>query len=118
MAARMFSRFHLDAGIGDAVMEHLETVECREWLEFAGIKGPRVWMIPREQQFAEKLHAYTPPAFCIGWLERTGLQALVHPGNHGEPARFDQERQIHQVLYPTVGPALGSSSTGVTRLRR
>jgi hypothetical protein len=61
MAARVFSRFHLDAGIGDAVMEPLETVECREWLEFAGIKGPRVRMIPREQQFAEKLHAYTLP---------------------------------------------------------
>jgi Nucleotidyl transferase AbiEii toxin, Type IV TA system len=61
MDARVFSRFHLDAGIGDAVMEPLETVECREWLEFAGIKGPRVLMIPREQQFAEKLHAYTLP---------------------------------------------------------
>lgn len=61
MDGRVFSRFHLDAGIGDAVMEPLETVECREWLEFAGIKGPRVRMIPREQQFAEKLHAYTLP---------------------------------------------------------
>ncbi len=61
MDGRVFSRFHLDAGIGDAVMEPLETVECREWLEFAGIKGPRVQMIPREQQFAEKLHAYTLP---------------------------------------------------------
>jgi hypothetical protein len=61
MDARVFSRFHLDAGIGDAVMEPLETVQCREWLEFAGIKGPQVRMIPREQQFAEKLHAYTLP---------------------------------------------------------
>jgi hypothetical protein len=61
MDGRLFSRFHLDAGIGDAVMEPLETAECREWLEFAGIKGPRVQMIPREQQFAEKLHAYTLP---------------------------------------------------------
>ena len=32
-----------------------------DWLEFAGIKRPRVQMIPREQQFAEKLHAYTLP---------------------------------------------------------
>ena len=61
MAGRVFSRFHLDVGIGDAVMEPLETVQCREWLEFAGIKGPPVQMIPREQQFAEKLHAYTLP---------------------------------------------------------
>jgi hypothetical protein len=61
MDARMFSRFHLDAGFGDAVMEPLEIVQCREWLEFAGIKSPQVRMIPREQQFAEKLHAYTLP---------------------------------------------------------
>jgi len=61
MDGLVFSRFHLDAGIGDAVMQPLETVECRDWLEFAGIKGPRVQMIPREQQFAEKLHAYTLP---------------------------------------------------------
>ena len=61
MDGRVFSRFHLDVGIGDAVMEPLETVQCREWLEFAGIKSPRVQMIPREQQFAEKLHAYTLP---------------------------------------------------------
>ena len=57
----MAVRVHLDAGIGDAVMEPLETVQCREWLEFAGIKSPQVHMIPREQQFAEKLHAYTLP---------------------------------------------------------
>ncbi len=61
MDAQVFSRFHLDAGIGDAVMEPLETVQCREWLEFAGIKSHQVRVIPREQQFAEKLHAYTLP---------------------------------------------------------
>jgi hypothetical protein len=61
MDARIFSRFHLDAGMGDAVMQPLETIECRDWLQFASIKGPRVQMIPREQQFAEKLHAYTLP---------------------------------------------------------
>ena len=61
MDGRVFSRFHLDAGIGDAVMQPIETIECREWLGFAGIKSPRVQMIPREQQLAEKLHAYTLP---------------------------------------------------------
>ena len=61
MDGRIFSRFHLDAGIGDAVMQPMETIECRDWLDFAGIKSPRVQMIPREQQFAEKLHAYTLP---------------------------------------------------------
>ena len=61
MDSRIFARFHLDAGIGDAVMQPLETVECRDWLGFAGVERCRVLMIPREQQFAEKLHAYTLP---------------------------------------------------------
>jgi Nucleotidyl transferase AbiEii toxin, Type IV TA system len=53
--------FHLDVGIGDAVMEPLEVIEGRDWLGFAGIASPSLYMIPREQQFAEKLHAYTLP---------------------------------------------------------
>jgi len=61
MDARVFARFHLDAGIGDAMMQPLETVACRDWLGFAGIEPSRVLMISREQQFAEKLHAYTLP---------------------------------------------------------
>jgi len=61
MDARIFARFHLDVGIGDAVMQPLEVLECRDWLGFAGIERCQVLMIPREQQFAEKLHAYTLP---------------------------------------------------------
>ena len=34
---------------------------CRDWLGFAGIESSRVLMIAREQQFAEKIHAYTLP---------------------------------------------------------
>jgi hypothetical protein len=58
---RVFVGFHLDVGIGDAVMEPLEVIEGRNWLGFAGIASPSLYMIPREQQFAEKLHAYTLP---------------------------------------------------------
>lgn len=61
MGGRIFARFHLDAGIGDAVIQPVEIVECRDWLSFAGIASPRVQTISREQQFAEKLHAYTLP---------------------------------------------------------
>jgi hypothetical protein len=42
-------------------MEPLEVIEGRDWLGFAGIASPSLYMIPREQQFAEKLHAYTLP---------------------------------------------------------
>jgi hypothetical protein len=61
MAGRIFARFHLDAGVGDVVIQPLETVACYDWLGFAGIEKPRVRMISREQQFAEKIHAYTLP---------------------------------------------------------
>jgi hypothetical protein len=61
MDGRTFARFHLDVGIGDVVMQPLEMIECRDWLGFAGIERSRVRMIAREQQFAEKIHAYTLP---------------------------------------------------------
>jgi Nucleotidyl transferase AbiEii toxin, Type IV TA system len=61
MDERTFARFHLDAGIGDVVIQPLETIICRDWLGFAGIESARVRMIAREQQFAEKIHAYTLP---------------------------------------------------------
>jgi hypothetical protein len=61
MDGRIFARFHLDVGIGDALMQPLETVVTIDWLAFAGIERPRVLLISREQQFAEKIHAYTLP---------------------------------------------------------
>jgi Nucleotidyl transferase AbiEii toxin, Type IV TA system len=61
MNERIFARFHLDAGIGDVVSPPLETIVCGDWLGFAGIRPSQVRMIAREQQFAEKLHAYTLP---------------------------------------------------------
>ena len=61
MDARIFARFHLDVGVGDVVMQPVDVVECRDWLAFARITRPSVRMIPREQQFAEKVHAYTLP---------------------------------------------------------
>ena len=61
MDERIFARFHLDAGIGDVVIQPLDTIICRDWLGFAGIESSQVWMIAREQQFAEKIHAYTLP---------------------------------------------------------
>jgi hypothetical protein len=58
---RRFVKFHPDVGVGDVVLEPLEQAQMRDWLGFAGISSPSVPMIRREQQFAEKLHAYTLP---------------------------------------------------------
>jgi len=57
----IFAKFHLDAGIGDIVIHPVERIETRDWLAFAGIEGSQVQLIAREQQFAEKIHAYTLP---------------------------------------------------------
>ena len=59
---RTFVKFHVDAGIGDVILEPLETVTARDWLAFAEIPAPLVTMIAREQQFAEKIHAYNRAA--------------------------------------------------------
>lgn len=61
MEGRGFINFHLDVGVGDVVLEPLEFTEGRDWLAFAGIEGRRFPTLSKEQQFAEKIHAYTLP---------------------------------------------------------
>ena len=58
---RTFVKFHIDVGLGDIVPDHTEIVETRDWLGFAKLPPPAVRLLPREQQFAEKLHAFTLP---------------------------------------------------------
>ena len=80
---RIFVGFHLDVGIGDAVMEPLEVIEGRDWLGFAGIASPSLYMISREQQFAEKLHAYTLPrqgAANTRVRDLVDMVLLIHSG--------------------------------------
>jgi hypothetical protein len=61
LGGRTFARFHLDIGVGDVVMEPVETARCRDWLGFARIPPPTPVLVSPEQQLAEKLHAYTFP---------------------------------------------------------
>jgi hypothetical protein len=61
MDGQVFASFHVDIGIGDEVMEPLDEVKGRDWLGFGGIAPPVLPVISREQQFAEKLHAYSLP---------------------------------------------------------
>jgi len=58
---RLFAIFKLDVGIGDAVIGEPEWRTGNEHLSFAGIPPAKIALIPRAQQFAEKLHAYTHP---------------------------------------------------------
>ena len=61
LAGRVFARFHVDVGTGDPIVEPADTVLGGGWLEFAGIHAAPFPSISSEQQFAEKLHAYTLP---------------------------------------------------------
>jgi hypothetical protein len=58
---RTFSRFHVDVGLGDNAIEPLDSVRGKDWLGFAGIPAGSFPLISKEQQFAEKYHAYTRP---------------------------------------------------------
>jgi hypothetical protein len=61
MDGRPFVSFHLDVGLGDVNTGPMEEIEGQGWFDFAGLPKPRFRAISREQQFAEKLHAYTLP---------------------------------------------------------
>jgi hypothetical protein len=59
MDGRIFARFHIDIGVGGGILDPVEIRQGRDWLGFAGIAPPTLRVLSKEQQFAEKLHAYT-----------------------------------------------------------
>jgi predicted nucleotidyltransferase component of viral defense system len=61
MAGRRFAGFPLDVSAGDVLREPFEILEGKDWLGFAGIAKAKLPAISREEQFAEKLHAFTLP---------------------------------------------------------
>jgi hypothetical protein len=61
MDGRTFARFHLDVGLGDKALQPLHKLESKDWLGFANIGTGTFTIISKEQQFAEKYHAYTRP---------------------------------------------------------
>ena len=59
VASRTFVKFHIDVGLGDICLEPFEQIQGKGCLDFFGINPPVYQVISREQQFAEKVHAYT-----------------------------------------------------------
>lgn len=74
LAGKSFAKFHLDVGFGDPVLSTSEKLLGQDFLGFAGIAPAKASAIPKAQQFAEKLHAYTKP-----WKDRpnTRVKDLV-----------------------------------------
>lgn len=58
---RLFVRFSLDVAVGDPLIEPLDILNGENWLEFAGLPSKGIPALSKEQQFAERLHAYTLP---------------------------------------------------------
>ena len=61
IVGKVYARFHIDVGCGDALVGQPECLVGDDLLAYAGISPATVFAIPRPQQFAEKLHAYTFP---------------------------------------------------------
>ncbi len=61
MAGRLFVKFDVDVAFGDVWLTPHEQKTAPDWLGFAGIAPPVIPLISKEQQFAEKWHAYTLP---------------------------------------------------------
>jgi hypothetical protein len=74
LAGRSFVKFQLDVSTGDVLREPYESLAGRDWLGFAGIASTGFLAVSPEEQFAEKLHAYTLPR--VG-RENTRVKDLV-----------------------------------------
>lgn len=59
--SRLFVQFPIDVVTTSLILDPVEYLEGKNWLEFAGIKNGLFPSLSKEQQFAEKLHAYTFP---------------------------------------------------------
>lgn len=95
--ARIFTTFHLDVGVGDAIITPLEWLIGQDTLSFADIPTMHAAALSREQQFAEKLHAYTLPR---GERVNTRVKDLVDLILLIDLGLPDQER-MRQALHAT-----------------
>lgn len=113
LAGRSFVKFHLDVSTGDVLREPYETLSGRDWLGFAGIAGTKFSAVSPEEQFAEKIHAYTLPR---AGRENTRVKDLVDLALLIERTRLDaarlpeairetfQRRKTHDVPSVLVSP--------------
>jgi hypothetical protein len=98
LAGRAFVKFHLDVSTGDVLREPYELLPVRDWLGFAGIAAVKFPGMSSEEQFAEKVHAYTLPR---EGRENSRVRDLVDLVLLIEPSRLDVVRlrnAIHETF--------------------
>jgi hypothetical protein len=120
LAGRTFVKFHLDVSTGDVLREPYESLSGRDWLGFAGIAAANFPAISPEEQFAEKLHAYTLPRAD---RENTRIKDLVDlvlliGQTKMDAARLPkairetfQRRQTHEIPAILIAPPASWSTT-------
>ena len=108
VAGRVFARFGLDVGFGDAEFGAPEPLEGEDFLGFAGCANARALAIPRAQQFAEKIHAYSHP-----WDDRINTRSrdLVDMVLLIERGGLDPE-EVRRALAATFGRRGGRAVPG------
>jgi hypothetical protein len=118
LAGRSFVKFHLDVSAGDVLRQPYESLSGRDWLGFAGIARMNFPAVSPEEQFAEKLHAYTLPRVSrentrvkdlmdlILLIEQTKLDAARLPKSIRETF---QRRKTHEIPADLAAPPVSWS---------
>jgi hypothetical protein len=75
LGGRLFVAFHVDVAVGDVLLEPLRVTTGEDWFGFAGIEASPLTTTSLEQQFAEKLHAYTMPR--AGMRDNSRVKDLI-----------------------------------------
>jgi predicted nucleotidyltransferase component of viral defense system len=113
LAGRTFVKFSLDVSTGDVLREPYDSLAGRDWLAFACIDTASFPAISPEEQFAEKLHAYTLPR--VG-RENTRVKDLVDLILLIEQTKLDdgrlpkairetfQRRKTHEIPAALISP--------------
>jgi hypothetical protein len=109
MAGRRFASFPLEVSAGDVLREPFEILEGHDWLGFAGIARATLPAISREEQFAEKLHAYTLPR---KGRPNTRVENLVDTVLLVDSATLDSSRLV-EIIKATFSQARHSWSAGI-----
>ncbi len=129
---RLFVRFQLDVG-ADVIADEIEQVNSSDWLEYCGIKTPRMRMISIEQQLAEKLHAYSLPreeklnsrvkdlidmllltehrSIDVGTFRKTIQKVFNTRKTHSLPVSLSEPPKTWTTLYRTLANECGINLT-------
>jgi hypothetical protein len=102
LVGKVYAKFHIDLGVGDAACAAPEQLIGDDVLDFAGIAAAVVFAIPKSQQFAEKLHAYSFPWVGRANTRTKDLVDLVLFIERGRPD-VEQIRAALAVTFATRG---------------